>query len=137
MEIELSEREKGINLRITDPTSQRFGSLTAKKAISVYFRHNSVLESARIKNANNEAIVRDKKMMVGDPCYQAYRSIDYFQKFNNYGEEDRKNTKILLNLPMIRREMLNKVTLNHDIGEKQQESARLESLISKRKSKNL
>ena len=38
--------------------------------------------------------------MIGDPCYQAYRCLDYEIQFNNQNEADEKNTKVLLNLFM-------------------------------------
>ena len=59
-------------------------------------------------------IVQDDKMMVGDPCYQVYRCLEYYQKFNNYCEHDQKMTKVLLNLPMIRKGAIDYVSLDHN-----------------------
>lgn len=39
--------------------------------------------------------------MVGDPCYQVYRRLDYKILFNNQNTEQEMHTKILLNLPMV------------------------------------
>lgn len=40
LEIELGERERGLNLRITDPTTQKVGSITAKAAMTVFLKQN-------------------------------------------------------------------------------------------------
>lgn len=39
--------------------------------------------------------------MIGDPCYQAYRCMDYKTEFNNITDEEEMHCKILLNLPMV------------------------------------
>lgn len=52
-------------------------------------------------------------MMIGDPCYQAYRCLNYFQNFNNTHEEDKKHTKMLLNMPMLPVNMIKEVQLNY------------------------
>ena len=52
--------------------------------------------------------------MLGDPCYQPYRCMEYFQLFNNQNQADKKATKILLNLPLIKKEHLECVVLSYE-----------------------
>lgn len=56
-------------------------------------------------------MVDKKREIVGDPCYQVFRSIEYYQQFNNATENDKKNVKLLLNLPMISLDLIHKVYL--------------------------
>lgn len=55
----------------------------------------------------------DNFNMVGDPCYQAYRNMDYKVAFNNSDDNTFMHTKILLNLPMVPPRNIDKVRLTH------------------------
>lgn len=52
-------------------------------------------------------------MMVGDPSYQAHRCLAYYQEFNNVTEDDKKNTKILLNMPLLSQARINQVKIEY------------------------
>ena len=53
------------------------------------------------------------RMMQGDPAYQAHRCPEYYVAFNNQSDEEKKWTKILLNLPMVPRRRIGEVRLRH------------------------
>lgn len=54
-------------------------------------------------------------MMIGDPCYQPHRCLEYFKQFNCVHDEERKHLKILLNMPMVPPgEMVDKVNLEYN-----------------------
>ena len=55
----------------------------------------------------------DKSKMVGNPCYNVFSAMDYQMEFNNQNLQDEMNTKLLLMLPMIPRENLHMIKLNH------------------------
>lgn len=52
-------------------------------------------------------------LMIGDPCYQAYRCLDYETQFNNQTDDEKMNTKILLNLPMVPPSKIRNVRLQY------------------------
>ena len=60
---------------------------------------------------SNESYKNTK--MVGTPCYQIYKSIDYQMGFNNQNFSDEVMTKMLLMLPMVPKKYLSKIKLNH------------------------
>lgn len=51
--------------------------------------------------------------MQGDPAYQCHRCPEYSIAFNNSSDEEKKWTKILLNLPMVPRQRIGEVRLRH------------------------
>lgn len=55
----------------------------------------------------------DKSKMVGNPCYNVFSAMDYQMEFNNQNLQDEMNTKLLLMLPMIPKENLYMIKLNH------------------------
>lgn len=86
---ELEERKSGTNVAISD--RDMFSEEQDKK---VMFDENFY--------------------MIGDPCYQPYRCLDYKVAFNNSNRDEEMHTKILLNLPMVPTKNLDKVCLCHD-----------------------
>ena len=54
-------------------------------------------------------------LMVGAACYQVHRCLDYYAKFNNQNITDEKMTKVLLNLPMIPMDQLERVRLDYQL----------------------
>ena len=52
-------------------------------------------------------------VMIGDPRYQAYGCIDYQIAFNATDNEEKKQLKYLMNLPLIPPSQLHKVKLRH------------------------
>jgi hypothetical protein len=51
--------------------------------------------------------------MIGQPCYQIYRQVDYQLKFNNQNTLDELNTKLLLMMPMVKKSKHESIKLNH------------------------
>lgn len=51
--------------------------------------------------------------MVGTPCYQMNKSIDYQMLFNNQNFSDEVMTKLLLMLPMVPKKYIDRIKLNH------------------------
>ena len=55
--------------------------------------------------------------MVGKPNYQVHQCLDYYYRFNNQSEDDKTCTKVLLNLPMIKRQYIDDLKLSYDLDE--------------------
>lgn len=53
-------------------------------------------------------------MMIGDPCYQPYRSLEYNHAFNNQNNDEKMHTKILLNVAMVPPKNFHKLCLMHN-----------------------
>lgn len=68
-------------------------------------------------------------LMVGEPCYQTHRCVDYYTKFNNQNATDEKVTKILLNLPMVPRDQLSGVRLDYAINNRKDAAAEIRSAL--------
>ena len=51
--------------------------------------------------------------MIGQPCYQIYRQVDYQLKFNNQNTQDELNSKLLLMMPMVKKSKHDDIKLNH------------------------
>ena len=70
----------------------------------------NILKTIKKKSLNQRT---DKTKIVGQPCYQVFTAIDYQMEFNNQNREDDVNCKLLLMLPMVPREHVENIKLNH------------------------
>jgi hypothetical protein len=80
-------------------------------------------------------ICEQHDVMIGSPCFQAYRCLDYQMRFNNQSAGDEINTKLLLNLPMVPKKYHDRIVLNHlklyQAKSSQQSFAQNDSLVVK------
>lgn len=101
--------------------------------------HRHDFENGIVRAAGHEGvpfnICEQHDVMIGSPCFQAYRCLDYQMQFNNQNTGDEIHTRLLLNLPMVPKKYHDKIVLNHlklyQAKSSQQSFAQDDSLVLK------